>query len=285
MPRRRKSDDLLIVRAAAGIAVGLTCLCILNPNFRNALLGIGIILFALVFIFIIGILIYQFARKKRSDNYSPAFSATKAPTSTPAMDPDLDQERYMPPPDYAPRSAKPEVKPIDRLRDIDWYQFERFVAYVYEQHGFNVTRKGGANPDGGIDMVIEKNGQRFAVQCKHWKTWDVGVKAIREFLGALTDSKIEKGIFITLNEYTGEAKQLAEKHGIEIINETGLRRMVEALDLRNPKVQEIFSDTRKICPKCERPLVLRTARKGPNAGGQFWGCSGFPQGCTFKMAV
>ena len=30
------------------------------------------------------------------------------------------------------------------------------------------------------------------------------------------------------------------------------------------------------CPRCGKPMVLRTARKGPNAGAQFWGCSGYP---------
>jgi hypothetical protein len=31
-----------------------------------------------------------------------------------------------------------------------------------------------------------------------------------------------------------------------------------------------------LCPKCGKQMVLRTARKGPGAGSQFWGCSGFP---------
>lgn len=31
------------------------------------------------------------------------------------------------------------------------------------------------------------------------------------------------------------------------------------------------------CPLCGKPMVLRTARKGQNAGSQFWGCSGYPQ--------
>ena len=29
-------------------------------------------------------------------------------------------------------------------------------------------------------------------------------------------------------------------------------------------------------PGCGKPMVLRTARRGRNAGGQFWGCSGYP---------
>ena len=35
-----------------------------------------------------------------------------------------------------------------------------------------------------------------------------------------------------------------------------------------------------ICPKCGNKLVLRTAKKGPNAGNQFYGCSGYP-GCKY----
>ena len=31
------------------------------------------------------------------------------------------------------------------------------------------------------------------------------------------------------------------------------------------------------CPKCGRPMVRRTARRGANAGSQFWGCAEFPR--------
>ncbi|MCC9601135.1 four helix bundle suffix domain-containing protein [Stieleria sp. JC731] len=31
------------------------------------------------------------------------------------------------------------------------------------------------------------------------------------------------------------------------------------------------------CPKCEAPMVLRTARGGQNPGSQFWGCSSYPE--------
>lgn len=30
------------------------------------------------------------------------------------------------------------------------------------------------------------------------------------------------------------------------------------------------------CPRCGKPMVLRSARTGPNAGRQFWGCSAYP---------
>ena len=39
-------------------------------------------------------------------------------------------------------------------------------------------------------------------------------------------------------------------------------------------------DSGKICPRCGSPLVLRTAKKGANAGNQFYGCSAF-QRCRY----
>ena len=38
------------------------------------------------------------------------------------------------------------------------------------------------------------------------------------------------------------------------------------------------------CPACGSAMVVRTARKGPTAGSQFWGCSGYPR-CTATLQV
>jgi restriction system protein len=38
------------------------------------------------------------------------------------------------------------------------------------------------------------------------------------------------------------------------------------------------------CPACGEPMVLRTARKGPRVGSQFWGCSGYPE-CATTLPV
>jgi len=37
------------------------------------------------------------------------------------------------------------------------------------------------------------------------------------------------------------------------------------------------SAANKMCPKCGSTMLLRTAKKGPQAGNQFWGCSEFPK--------
>jgi restriction system protein len=87
----------------------------------------------------------------------------------------------------------------------DWYQFEKLVALLFEQEGFVVHRSGGARADGGIDLTATKDGVIFGVQCKHWKSWRVGVEHVRAFLGALHDNKLRNGFMVTLEGYTKDA--------------------------------------------------------------------------------
>jgi restriction system protein len=47
-------------------------------------------------------------------------------------------------------------------------------------------------------------------------------------------------------------------------------------DRHDPSEQ---SDPIPPCPKCGKPMALRTARKGKSAGRQFWGCTAYPD-CT-----
>jgi hypothetical protein len=193
--------------------------------------------------------------------------------------------KYPPAPTMAP-PGKPPLTPadlLDRLRAIDWFQFEKVVARLYEKQGCVVNRRGGANPDGGIDLTIEKPGILRAVQCKQWKTWNVGAPAVRNFVGALHIEKIQKGIFVTLRGYTMPAKQLADEQGIEMLEADDLVRKLEAVGARfDPEILELLADERKFCPRCEAEMVLRTAKKGANPGSQFWGCSTYPQ-CKYRL--
>lgn len=41
--------------------------------------------------------------------------------------------------------------------------------------------------------------------------------------------------------------------------------------------QTKVADKNVSCPRCSEHLILRTAKRGKNAGGQFWGCSAYPK--------
>ncbi len=44
------------------------------------------------------------------------------------------------------------------------------------------------------------------------------------------------------------------------------------------------SDPIPPCPKCGKPMALRTARRGTSAGRQFWGCTDYPD-CTGLVEI
>jgi hypothetical protein len=291
---RRRNNDL--ARTIAQLAAAVLLIIMLLPGGRQMITAIGTSAMILVGVAVVGFLGFSIFRIKAAHRRMRlAVGNPIVPPGCMADQGTKDQDsKYQPcqnptiaaslrPQELTAPSSTTEL--IEQLRSMDWFQFEKLVGHVYRKLGFSFTRRGGANPDGGIDLIIEKDGQRFAVQCKQWKTWNVGVKAIREFLGALTDAGIQQGKFITLRGYTEEAKQLAEKHHIEIVNEVGLARMMESTDARfDPEVHELLHDTRKFCPKCERKLVIRVARKGANPSREFWGCSGYPD-CHYAMPI
>jgi restriction system protein len=44
---------------------------------------------------------------------------------------------------------------------------------------------------------------------------------------------------------------------------------------RPPALTAVHNDP--LCPKCGEGMLLRTSRKGKNAGDEFWGCSRYPK--------
>jgi restriction system protein len=88
---------------------------------------------------------------------------------------------------------------------------------------------------------------------------------------------------VTLCGYTKEAQRLAKAHGIEIVTEPGLSKLlITAGAANNREILAALNDNRKFCPKCEAEMRLKDARNGENAGSQFWGCSTFPK-CRYTM--
>lgn len=281
MARRRSSDNAEVIAKGCAIVVALFILAGGGKSGITAWIGSAVSMVLLALVLIVGTLVvYRLWRWFHGARLIPEGERFKTPGCPVPSVPSA--------PRTTPEAAGgvgtiPAVNLLERLRGIDWYQFEKVVGVACASLGYAVTKRGGANPDGGIDLILVKDGKVYGVQCKQWKTWNVGVKPVREFLGALTDARIENGIFVTLCGYTEAAKELAQKHGIEIIDERGMGQILESIGgAFNPEIQAILSDTRKICPKCESEMVRRTAAEGRSLGERFWGCSSYPR-CRFIM--
>ena len=165
----------------------------------------------------------------------------------------------------------------DPLEDISWPDFELLVGEIFRRRGYAVveTPKGA---DGGVDLVVRRNGERMLVQCKHWRSRDVGVAVVRELFGVVTASKASSGAVVTGGRFTAEARTFARQASIELIDGEVLR--AEAKAGRAGPAQEPVNSSlpgMPVCPVCQSAMVRRTARRGGNSGRAFWGCSRYPQ--------
>ena len=130
-------------------------------------------------------------------------------------------------------------------------------------------------PDGGVDLVLRKDGRKVLVQCKHWKKNKVGVKEVRELNGVVAAKGAYSGILVTSGIFTTEALNFAGESPIELIDGDRLARLI-------PQIEGIaktssFNSEIPSCPKCGSSMVKKIAKQGFNAGNEFWGCPTYPK--------
>jgi restriction system protein len=169
------------------------------------------------------------------------------------------------------------VQADSALRDMTWQDFELLVGEYFRRRGFKVTETGGAGPDGGVDLIAATGTDRYVVQCKKWKAQQVGVQTVRELYGVMTAMGAAGAFVVTSGTFTKEAGRFAEGREIELVSADYLlseMRKDRAAEASAPALPEANTPA---CPECGMQMVMRTARKGPDAGSPFWGCSTFPK--------
>jgi restriction system protein len=171
----------------------------------------------------------------------------------------------------------------DALNGISWREFELLVGEAFRVQGYQVKEQGGAQADGGVDLVLRKGSEVFLVQCKQWKAFKVGVDVVRELYGVMAARGAAGGFVVTSGRFTEDAVAFASGRNVRLVDGTklfGLLRQARSSLSAAPAVvaasDQGSASTTPLCPKCNAAMVRRTARKGANGGTQFWGCSRFP---------
>jgi len=165
------------------------------------------------------------------------------------------------------------------IRELDWKKFEQLVGEVFRHQGYSVSETGQGGADGGVDLALRKDSEVFLVQCKQWRAYKVSVNIVRELYGVMAAKGAAGGFVITSGNFTEDAKAFASGRNIELIDGPRLEKLIASVQTttRSRAPAAITSSNAvPTCPKCSSSMVKRTARQGANAGGQFWGCSKYP---------
>ena len=179
-----------------------------------------------------------------------------------------------------------QSKSANALDGMSWRDFEKLVGEAFRLQGYRIKETGGAGADGGIDLVLTKGDEISLVQCKQWKAYKVSVNVVRELYGVMAAKGATGGFVVTSGRFTDDAKAFAEGRNVQLVDGPRLFEMIKRAKQSltdtaqqppgKPTMAQSKAAIEPMCPQCGSSMVKRTARKGGNAGGEFWGCSKFP---------
>ncbi len=162
---------------------------------------------------------------------------------------------------------------LDSLSAMDWRQFEMLVGEAFRRRGYEVEETGLGGADGGIDLILRKNGRTELVQCKQWRTRQVKVPIVREMWGLAAHHHADGVKIVCVGDYTADAAAFAKGKDIELINGAQLLGLVRDVQTHtHPEPATVNNQT--LCPNCKSEMVLR---KNRSTGAQFWGCPNYPR--------
>lgn len=114
----------------------------------------------------------------------------------------------------------------DPLDGMEGHDFEYYCADILRKRGFlevEVTRGSG---DYGVDILAEKDGVTYAIQCKSYSA-PVGVKAVQEAYAGRDYYDRMVGAVLTNQYFTKPAVEAAKKLKILLWDRGYLETMIE----------------------------------------------------------
>ena len=115
------------------------------------------------------------------------------------------------------RSTQARTTPM-ALLSMHWRDFERLIGGAFCRRGFKLTGFGGGAGGGAVDLALTRAGERFLVQCQHWRKPEIGVSMVRELNAVVSAVGAHGGYLVTAGEFALEARDFARHTPIELID-------------------------------------------------------------------
>lgn len=116
------------------------------------------------------------------------------------------------------------------IDEMDGRDFEHFCAELLEKRGFVEVEVTKGSGDYGVDILAEKDGVTYAIQCKRY-TGPIGVKAVQEAYAGRDYYDRMVGAVLTNQYFTSPAVEAAKRLKILLWDRGYLDSMIEEKDL------------------------------------------------------
>ena len=117
-----------------------------------------------------------------------------------------------------------QISAVDAMSGTD---FEILCGSIIQAQGFNNVYNTRASGDFGVDLIAEKDGLKYAIQCKCYAK-PVGVSAVQEIYCGCKFYGCDVAVVISNQNYTEAADELARAVGVNL---WGRKWMLEAIKI------------------------------------------------------
>ncbi len=117
---------------------------------------------------------------------------------------------------------------FEAVRSMTGAQFEVFTADLFRAMGHQAVVLGGAG-DQGVDVIVNRRGERVAVQCKNHKK-PVGNRSVQEVYAGARHHRCVEACVVAPAGYTGEAFALASSTGVSLYDADTVRQLIRKVD-------------------------------------------------------
>ncbi|MEN9413227.1 MAG: hypothetical protein RLZZ342_314 [Candidatus Parcubacteria bacterium] len=119
------------------------------------------------------------------------------------------------------------VQTLPEMRMLSHTGFEHYVATIYKAQGYK-TEVTPATGDGGIDVVLKKDGRTTGVQVKHYgPNSSVGRPDVQKLVGACAQKNYDTRLFVTTSYFSSDAIEAAKVLNVELVDGTQLERLAK----------------------------------------------------------
>jgi restriction system protein len=117
---------------------------------------------------------------------------------------------------------------FEAVRSMSGAQFEVFVADLFRAMGHGAVVLGGVG-DQGVDVIVNRQGERIALQCKNHKM-PVGNRPVQEVFAGAHHHRCEEAWVVAPAGYTSGAISLARSTNVSLFDADSIRKWIKRVE-------------------------------------------------------
>lgn len=113
---------------------------------------------------------------------------------------------------------------LNDIDEMDGYEFEDFVAQLYQNMGYHVEQT-SLSGDQGADLIVSKHGEKTAIQVKNYSS-NVSNSAVQQVVASMRHYDCSSCHVVTNSYFTKSACELANSNGVKLIDRDELQDLI-----------------------------------------------------------